>query len=242
MLFPILLFIAVIIINLTTSFYVIFTLVSLLKALTYSLDDPVKELLYIPTSNNIKFKAKAWIDVFGARLAKGLGSVITRLSYGDSHKLKKIAEIPTITISILLIIIAWLAGIQFDKNISENIIVGDENHNNNQLNKENKNINTLKTQNLCRNGLYPGDVGYDGYDLHLFDGVFTDDDEDDDLLSISSSNSNNKYNTNSMKSFNISSGNSNMSPSKLNKGYSSRNQSHNNTEFGNRRRTQSSDI
>ena len=25
-----------------------------------------------------------------------------------------------------------------------------------------------------RNGLKPGDVGYDGYDLHLFDGVFDD--------------------------------------------------------------------
>jgi hypothetical protein len=25
-----------------------------------------------------------------------------------------------------------------------------------------------------RNGLKPGDVGYDGYDLHLFDGVFED--------------------------------------------------------------------
>lgn len=59
--------------------WVLFVLLSILKATTFSLNEPVKELLYMPTSEAIKFKAKAWIDVFGARCAKALGSYITNL-------------------------------------------------------------------------------------------------------------------------------------------------------------------
>lgn len=44
------------------------------KALNYSFNQPAKEVLYIPTSKEIKYKSKAWIDVFGARLAKTVGS------------------------------------------------------------------------------------------------------------------------------------------------------------------------
>lgn len=44
---------------------VLFVSLSLLKAMTYSVHDPSKELLYIPTSNAVKFRAKFWIDVVG---------------------------------------------------------------------------------------------------------------------------------------------------------------------------------
>ena len=33
-------------------------------------------MMYIPTSKDVKFKAKSWIDVFGARGAKGTGSLV----------------------------------------------------------------------------------------------------------------------------------------------------------------------
>lgn len=46
------------------------------KALNYALYQPAKEVLYIPTSKNIKYKAKAWIDMFGMRFAKASGSGI----------------------------------------------------------------------------------------------------------------------------------------------------------------------
>jgi AAA family ATP:ADP antiporter len=52
--------------------WVLFMLLSVLKAITFSLNEPVKELLYMPTSEAIKFKVKAWIDVFGARCAKAV--------------------------------------------------------------------------------------------------------------------------------------------------------------------------
>lgn len=65
LLFPSVLFLGVILINLVPTLPVLFISVSILKALIFSFHDPVKELLYNPTSDAIKFKAKAWIDVFG---------------------------------------------------------------------------------------------------------------------------------------------------------------------------------
>jgi AAA family ATP:ADP antiporter len=47
-----------------------------IKGLSYALNNPCKEILYIPTSTDIKFKAKSWIDVFGSRSLKGVGGVI----------------------------------------------------------------------------------------------------------------------------------------------------------------------
>lgn len=55
------------------------------KALSYALNNPCKEILYIPTSKDVKFKAKSWTDSFGGRFAKGpaasgITSIIAPLS------------------------------------------------------------------------------------------------------------------------------------------------------------------
>ncbi len=46
------------------------------KSLHYAFNQPAKESLYIPTVKNIKYKSKAWIDMFGQRFAKASGSLI----------------------------------------------------------------------------------------------------------------------------------------------------------------------
>lgn len=46
----------------------------LLQAINYAFAQPVRESLYIPTVKDIKFKSKSWIDAFGSRFAKGVGS------------------------------------------------------------------------------------------------------------------------------------------------------------------------
>ena len=45
-----------------------------IKGLSYALQSPSREMLYIVTTDAIKFKAKSWIDVFGGHAAKALGS------------------------------------------------------------------------------------------------------------------------------------------------------------------------
>ncbi len=54
---------------------VFFAALVVLRALNYALNHPTREILYIPTLKAIKFKAKAWTDAFGSRIAKGCGSV-----------------------------------------------------------------------------------------------------------------------------------------------------------------------
>ncbi len=73
---PILVGFAVIILNAHPILSVAFVVMIVCKGLNYALMQPSKEQLYIPTSKDAKYKGKAWIDMFGSRFSKGLGSVI----------------------------------------------------------------------------------------------------------------------------------------------------------------------
>lgn len=172
LIFPIILFFSIILIYLVPTLSVMFIVISTIKALIFSLHDPIKELLYNPTSDSIKFKAKAWIDVFGSRLAKAIGSFITNMGNGKLQYLRNITEIPCLLLGIFIIYIAWSVGMDFENLLHNHHIIGDE--------EFSLFYGNIKDMNLpIRNGLRPGDVGYDGYDLHLFDGVFEEDEEDD---------------------------------------------------------------
>ncbi len=46
------------------------------KAVNYALNQPTLKQLYIPTSKDTKYKAQAWIEMFGGRLSKGTGAFI----------------------------------------------------------------------------------------------------------------------------------------------------------------------
>lgn len=49
-----------------------------IKGLSYTLNSPLKEFLYLPTSKDVKFKAKGFIDGFGSRLSKAAGSSLNK--------------------------------------------------------------------------------------------------------------------------------------------------------------------
>lgn len=176
MIFPSLLLSAVVLANLVPSLWVLFFIVSILKASAYSLNDPVKELLYQPTSVPIKYKAKAWIDVFGSRLAKAGGSFISHLAHGSVSRLQLVSELPSIVISIILLVFAWQAGTQFQYLVRNGLVVGecDEVDENGTTDKPRR-VSSSKKTNMelpVVNGLRPGDVGYAGYDPDaVFEGV-----------------------------------------------------------------------
>jgi AAA family ATP:ADP antiporter len=180
LLFPTLMFAVVLIRNLIPSLWLLFALVSVLKALIFSLNDPVKELLYMPTSEDVKYKAKAWIDVFGSRLAKSIGSLLSTFASGNVDVLRGISELPMILVAILLIVVAYSIGAEFEYITDHGIIIG-------QLDDTSSKSETL----AVRRGLRPGDVGYDGYSLELLEGVFDNDDDDDDDDDDNNDNDNN---------------------------------------------------
>lgn len=50
------------------------------KAVNYALNQPTLKQLYIPTSEDAKYKSQAWIEMFGSRASKGGGSGFNMLS------------------------------------------------------------------------------------------------------------------------------------------------------------------
>jgi len=56
--------------------WTVFAVMMVVKALSYALNNPAKEILYQATSTNIKFKCKSWIDTFGQRCSKAAGSLM----------------------------------------------------------------------------------------------------------------------------------------------------------------------
>ena len=124
-LFPTLLLVVTVIayVALPGNLGVLFVSLSLLKAMTYSVHDPSKEILYIPTSNAVKFRAKFWIDIVGERISKAVGSGFNTLA-GSVDRSVQIGGIPSLLSSAGLWIICYYAGIEFDRLISTGKIVG----------------------------------------------------------------------------------------------------------------------
>lgn len=99
----------------------------LLQAINYAFAQPVRESLYIPTLKDIKFKSKSWIDAFGSRFAKSVGStfVITAENLGPSM------FFPLHSIFFGIIIMCWfitafLLGKRYTKAIKNNEVIGIE--------------------------------------------------------------------------------------------------------------------
>lgn len=70
---------AIILITFHPVLSVAFVIMVSCKGLNYALIQPSKEQLYIPTTRDSKYKAKAWIDMFGSRFSKGMGAGINNL-------------------------------------------------------------------------------------------------------------------------------------------------------------------
>lgn len=74
---PILIACAVVLIKLNPQSIAIgFWIMVLSKAVNYALNQPTMKQLYIPTSKDTKYKAQAWIEMFGSRFSKATGSFI----------------------------------------------------------------------------------------------------------------------------------------------------------------------
>jgi AAA family ATP:ADP antiporter len=102
---------------------VLFVSLTILKAMTYSIHDPSKELLYLPTSLAIKFRSKFWIDVVGARVAKAVGSAINTFA-GNVDRSIRVGTVPSLLTAAALWLVCYRAGIQFDRLVGEGRVVG----------------------------------------------------------------------------------------------------------------------
>ncbi len=96
------------------------TLVSF-KGISYALDKPTREQLYVPTSVDVKYKAKSWIDTFGSRVAKGLGSAV--------HMLRPVLQSSFIFISSVFclgLVGVWIAAAIYVAKIHRRAVEGNK--------------------------------------------------------------------------------------------------------------------
>ena len=77
--YPVIVGIVIISVWISPTLWVLFTAMVTIKCLGYALNSPSKEILYIQTSRDVKFKAKGWIDTFGDRSIKAVGGGINAL-------------------------------------------------------------------------------------------------------------------------------------------------------------------
>lgn len=100
--------------------------------MTYSVNDPAKEILYIPTSDEIKFRAKFWIDVVGARIAKALASSINTYA-GSADRIVRYGTVPSVVTALGLFAVCYRVGIEFDGLLERGQIVGSVDDDNGNL-------------------------------------------------------------------------------------------------------------
>jgi AAA family ATP:ADP antiporter len=126
LLFPSLCLGVIIFVRLHPTLYVVFGAMITLKAASYSLNNPTKEILYQPTSSGVKYKAKSWIDIFGARGSKALGSVVTNAFSYSSVVLVQNGSLVGMCVASFLIWNATFMGRKFEEYTASGYIVGDD--------------------------------------------------------------------------------------------------------------------
>lgn len=132
LLFPSLCLVVIIMVRMRPTLYVVFFAMIMLKANSYALNNPTKEILYQPTSPAVRYKAKSWIDIFGARGSKALGSLVTNAFSHSAEVLVANGSIVGMCVASFLIWNARFMGKQFDEYAESGYIVGEENNPENQ--------------------------------------------------------------------------------------------------------------
>ncbi len=102
--------------------WVLFGAMVAIKGLSYALNNPCKEIMYIPTSKDVKFKTKSWIDAFGSRTAKAGGSGINA-AFTNMMSLMFYGSLISLGIIGIWIIVAMYVGTKNQQLVQEGTIV-----------------------------------------------------------------------------------------------------------------------
>ena len=93
------------------------------KGFSYALNNPTKEVMYIPTTKDIRFKAKGWIESFGGRASKGAGSDVTASFAKNLPELLKYGTVISLGVVGVWLYVANLLGKRFNKLQEDNITI-----------------------------------------------------------------------------------------------------------------------
>lgn len=117
--YPILLGASIVWYLLSPNLHTIVCVMLIAKAINFAFNQPAKEVLYIPTSKDIKYKSKAWVDMFGMRFAKGAGSMLNKFA-GKTLGMTGVVVVGFVGIWIVL---ANIIGKHFQKAVNEKRVI-----------------------------------------------------------------------------------------------------------------------
>lgn len=125
--FPLICFIFLVLTLMWPTAQVFFWVLVILRAFNYALNHPTREVLYIPTTKEIKFKSKAWTDAFGSRIAKSFGSVFNVLLKHTSRATALLSSLfLNLGLASLWLVIAYLLGRKLQDAIDNKKVIGKE--------------------------------------------------------------------------------------------------------------------
>ncbi|MBP6869638.1 hypothetical protein KBC04_02045 [Candidatus Babeliales bacterium] len=104
-----------------------FGVMMLVTALSYAVNNPTKDMMYIPTSNDAKFKVKGITDTVGSRGSKAAGSAINNsLNVGATQALKVANLVAFGTLIGLGFIAIWLVAAVYVGNKNAQLVRDNE--------------------------------------------------------------------------------------------------------------------
>jgi len=103
--------------------WLFFTAMIVIRCFTYALNNPAKEIMYIPTSKDMKFKTKSWIDMFGSRSMKATGSIINNTFKESPGALLTYGTVISLGVVVFWVFVAAFVGKTFAKLKAENKVL-----------------------------------------------------------------------------------------------------------------------
>jgi ATP:ADP antiporter, AAA family len=101
----------------------------LIRSINYAFAYPLRESLYIPTTKEMKFKSKSWIDAFGIKIAKSSASYYNLFVEGLHRSLlTAVNGVFFVFIIGSWLITAHLLGRRFEIAVKNNEVIGAEEH------------------------------------------------------------------------------------------------------------------
>lgn len=98
-----------------------------LRAFNYALNHPTREILYIPTTKDIKYKAKTWTDAFGSRIAKSFGSLVNVSLKGASPAVALLSSISlSLSFTAIWIVVVYFLGKTLQTALNTQRVIGEE--------------------------------------------------------------------------------------------------------------------
>jgi len=98
-----------------------------LRVINYAFSQPIRESLYIPTTKDLKFKSKSWIDAFGSKFAKTTGSTFNiAVNWAGQGWLTTLCGAFFTCILALWLFTAYLLGRRYEQAIAKNEVIGAE--------------------------------------------------------------------------------------------------------------------